>query len=501
MIAVSIVVIALMLVSIDLNEDIFRKTFLVSVVIVILGIGASIALLNPIVGLIINIIIIFSVVNQTVDNYKPPMYFPFIISYVFMLMSSPANLNDLPLRIVSILVGSVYVLLIQLVLNKDRFKKTILGTRSGIIFNITKQIDNILNDTYNESLNIEVDSLVNTSVKAIYDTKSKAKYVTEKNKGHLHTSLCLQNLSTSLLIFQDEEFVTDEEKEFLIELKSILKLVNEYFSSSLDKKLILEKIDLTMNNLNENIKNENFKNIVQTLDNITEYLKLTDKHTDKSLWKNDLIISNVLKRIDTKSLSFKFALKLSLSLSITIFLVSIFDLTYGRWMIFTMLSIIQPHYDGTSKKAMHRVLGTLIGIIIFTVIFSIIKDNTIRLNITLLAAYIGIFVGKYQYSTSIVAISALGSVAIGGGGVEILGFRLLFTFLGCVVAMIINRYVLHYKIIDSIQDLILEYEKEMEELKNMNYLKENENERYSLIINTKLMEHKINLYNKNKKVI
>lgn len=501
MIAVSIVVIALMLVSIDLTEDIFRKTFLVSVVIVILGIGASIASLNPIVGLIVNIIIIFAITNQTVDNYKPPMYFPFILSYVFMLMSSPANLNDLPLRIISIFVGSVYVLLVQLVLNKDRFKKTILGTRSRIIFNVTKQIDNILECTYDDSLNAEINSLVNTSVKAIYDTKSKAKYVTDKNKGHLHIALSLQNLCKSLLIFQDKDLLSNGEKDLLLETKSIVNLISKYFHSSVEKNVILEKIDLSMQNLSENIKNEDFRNIVQPLDNITTYLKLTDTHTDTSLWKKELLISNVFKRVDTNSLAFKFALKLSLSLSISIFLVDIFNLTYGRWMIFTMLSIIQPHYDGTPKKAMHRLLGTLIGIIIFTVIFSIIKDNTIRLNITLLAAYTGIFVTKYHYSTSIVAISALGSVAIGGGGVEILGFRLLFTFLGCILAMIINKYVLHYRVIDSIQALRLEYKKEIKELKSITCIAENEHKRYNLIINTKLMEHKLDLHNKNKKVI
>lgn len=501
MIAVCIVVIALVLVSIDLSEDIFRKTFLVSIVIVMLGIGASISASNAIVGLVVNIILIFTVTYQTVDNYKTPMYFPFIISYIFMLMSSPSTLTDLPLRVISIIVGSVYVLLVQLVLNKDRFNKTIVGTRGGIIFNLENQIDNILEDNYNESINTEVDTLVNTSIKAIHDSKSKAKYITEKNKGLLEITLFMQNLSASLLYFRDKNLLNDEEKYFLLQIKSILKLINKYFHKHEEKNIILEEIKLAIKDFNKNIKNENLQVIVKTFNKLISYLELTDKHTDKTIWKKEKITNNFLKRIDKNSLAFKFALKLSLSLSITIFLIAIFHLTYGRWIIFTMLSIIQPHYDGTSKKALHRLVGTFLGIIIFTILFSIVKDNTIRLNITLVSAYIGLFVKDYKYSTSIVAISALGSVAMGGASIEILAFRLLFTFIGCVLAMLINRYVLHYKELDSIEDLTLLYEKDINKLETINSMEENENKRYNLIINTKLIQYKLALYNKDKKVI
>ena len=51
-------------------------------------------------------------------------------------------------------------------------------------------------------------------------------------------------------------------------------------------------------------------------------------------------------------------------------------------------------------------------------------------------------------SSIIVAISALGASALGEGGIEILFFRILFTVVGCCLAMLVNKYILHYRIHD-----------------------------------------------------
>lgn len=492
-VAVCIVVIALTLVMIDMREDIFRKTFLISGAIAILGVGASFASMNPIMGLVLNIIILFAIVHQTVDNYKAPMYFPFVLSYVFMLMSAPVTYKELPLRVVSIIIGSVYVLLAQLVLNRNRFEKTISGTRQGIILNIKQQIDNILDSKYDDTINSKVDGLVNTTVKAIYDTKSKKKYITEKNKGNLDIALILHKLNKQLITFENKASLRDDERKQFIKIKEILDLVNKFFENNFRKDKVIEDIDLIITGFSSHSQDDNLISIINEL---PKYLKLTQEHTDKSLWKNDSIIKNAFKQIDIKSLAFKFALKMSISVSVIIFLIDTFNIEYGRWIIFPMIAIIQPYYDVAFKKAINRIVGTILGIILFTVIFTIIKDSGMRLNCTIFVAYIGVFITKYQYSTSLVAISALGASALGGGGIEILFYRILFTLLGCAIAMIVNKYILHYRVAHSLEDLIVEYNKEIAELEGIDKVQENENRIYNLILNTKLMEYKINLYNK-----
>lgn len=452
--------------------------------------------MNPFIGLIVNMIILFVIVYQSVDNYKSQMHFPFVISYIFMLMSSPATYEQLPLRVISIIIGSIYVLLVQVVLNKNRLKKTISGTRAGITYNLNQQIDSILLGKYNYEISKNIDSLFNTTVKAIYDKRSKNKYLTQKNKGNLEIAISLHNLSNELKCFENSYNLNEDDKYLLRKIKGILGLVNKYFSSHMEKEHVKKEINLVIKEIKKEIKSDEIKVIINTIDSISTYLELTEEKTDKSLWKKELILANTFKKIDRTSVEYKFALKMAVTVSISVFVISIFDITYGRWMIFPMIAIIQPYYDFTFTKSINRIIGTILGIIVFTIIFTIVKEPSIRMNITILVAYIGLFITKYQYSTSMVAISALGASAMGGAGVEILFYRILFTIVGCAIAMLANKYILHYKISDSIGDLKVEYKNKIQELNCLENKKDNETKRYNIILKMKLMEHKINLHKK-----
>ncbi|MEG0306995.1 MAG: FUSC family protein [Clostridium sp.] len=496
-VAVSIVVIALTLVSIDLTEGVVKKTFWLSMVTLILGVGASVANVNPVVGLLVNVSIIFCVVYQGIHNYKPHMYFPFILAYIFMILSVPANFQELPIRMISIVVGCIYILLIQLVLNRNRFNKTMLGTKKAIIFNIINQVDSLIEEEYDSNLNTEIDALVDVSVKAIYDTRLKSKFITSENKGKLDLVLALQKLGRAISKAFNTKLLEEDEKKFLVKSKDILKLLDDYFYSDIDKNTVKKQINLCVKELNMGIENKNIREIAQIIEDIPKYLDVIESKDDKSRWNKDLAIKNSLKGIDTNTIAFRYAIKLSISIGIAIFLIDVCDLTYGRWIIFPMISVIQPYYDGTVKKAFERIIGTVLGIILFTVLFTFVTDNTIRLNIIIFLAYINLFMKKYHISTSLVAVSALGSVAMGGAGVEILGFRIGFTIAGCVIAIIINKYILHYTLEDYKTDLTIEYMDDMKELKDLDSTLQNEDKRYNLILKTKLMEYKIAQHSKN----
>lgn len=492
MVAVCIVVISLTLVSIDMHEDILRKTSLISLSILVLCIGATIAAANPILGLIINIIIIFGIVYQTVENYRSPLYYPFVLSYIFLLMSSPASYIQLPGRLISIVVGSVYILLVQLILNRNRFKKTIIGTRHGMIYNLKNQINNVLNyKDVDKSIKNQMHDLVYTIVKTIDDSKSRRKYITDENKGLLEIALLLEELSNFLVEFNYKDVISEQWKDILIKLNDILDLIEKYYSNSIeDKDTIRNQISLAVDNLSKNEVNGLTKNLTKILKNLSNYLKLTEKRTDKSQWKKDSIIKNSIKKLDIKSFEFKFAIKLSLSVSLVIFFTDMFNITYGRWIVFPMIAIIQPYYDNTLTKAKNRIVGTVIGMILFIILFSMIKSPSARMNLTIIASYIGVFMTKYQYTTSVVAISALGASAMKGGGVDILFYRLIFAIIGCVLAMIVNRYILYYKIKHSIYDLTEEYNSLSSKIRELKNTKE-DNYKYNLIIKRRLIEQKI----------
>lgn len=492
-VAVSIVVIALTLVCIDLRENIFKKTIYISVIMLIIGTAATLININPILGLIINLPIIFFLVHEGISPYKENMYFPFLLAYVFMALSAPATLKQLPIRLISIAIGCFYILIVQLVLNRNRFNKTIFYTKKQLISKTINQVDCILEGNCKKFSSKDIYNLTQPIVRAVYDTRLRGKVVPIGNKSKLSLVLCLENIYIELCSLSDKTLLETSEREFLKAVKHLLKNVYNYFYENKDKDFSREEIVLSIKYLNISTKDEHLKRILEFIKELPETMKLIEDSSDNNHSK-DNYIKNAFKSINTGSIAFKFAIKLSVTVSTIIFLTDIFNITYGRWIIFPVIAIMQPCFDGTIKKAVERVSGTLLGIVLFTIIFTIVKDNGVRFNLTILLAYINLFMKRYYISTSLIAVSALGSVAMGGAGVEIFAFRIGFTILGCIIGLVVNRYILYCTLEDQNKELVNEYDYHINELSKIKNIEENETKKYDLILKSKLIEYKIAQY-------
>ena len=130
-----------------------------------------------------------------------------------------------------------------------------------------------------------------------------------------------------------------------------------------------------------------------------------------------------------------------------------FNLSEGRWILFTLLSLITPLYEASKSKTKDRVFATIIGSIIIFILFSIFKDPTLRMLIILATGYLNGYANQYRYSTIFVTVSAIGSAAL-LGDVGILTInRIFFVFVGIVMSILANKYIFPYKVKDSMIQL------------------------------------------------
>lgn len=481
-VAVAIVVIALSLVAIDLRENLFKKTFFISIVMLVMGIGATVSNINPIIGIVVNLLIIFFIAYEGMNIYKENMYFPFLLGYIFMNLSAPVKVEQLPLRVISLVVGCLYILVIQLVLNKDRFNKTVVHTKKQIFNMVNRRIDEVLEGSTEKLSYKGIYALTKPIIKAIYDTRGKGKVVSAENKGRLELVLAMESIYKAVSNFSGRALEEDE-RDLLLKIKSLIKELDDYFYSSNDKGVIKKNISLKINEISASIKDESLANLKETIVYINEAIELFESNNNE-----DEHIKGKFKSIRIDTCTFKFAVKLTVTVSTIIFLTHVFNLDYGRWIVFPAIAIIQPYTDGTVKKAMDRVKGTIIGIVFFVIIFTFVKDNMVRLNITIFLAYINLFIKKYSIYTSLIAVSALGSVAMGGAGIEILVLRLAFTILGCVIGILVNKYIFTYNLKEYKVELKDEYNLYKEQIKTPTIT---ETEKYDTILKIKLLEYRI----------
>lgn len=491
-VAVCIVVVALTLVAIDLKENLVIKTFYLSVVLLTLALAASFINVNPFLGLAINLVVIFFIVYEGCHTYKENMYFPFLLSYMFMGLSAPAKLDELPIRMIGIFIGCVYILIIQLVLNRGRFHKTVFHTKKQLLSVIQQETESVLNGTAGEITEKAIYPLTKPLVRALYDTRSKGKVLSSENKGKLLVILSLENIHKVLSMFSKKQ-LDQKEKECFNHLKALLEQLDNYFYGEEDQSVTKERILSLWQTLQAYQSDQQLGVVVDALKELPEALK----HIGNSipdLDKGTYSLRMFFKPIDRQTDTFKFAFKLSVCLSVIILLSDLCDLTYGRWIIFPLIAIAQPYMDGTRKKALERILGTVLGILLFVPIFALVKDNMVRLNITIFLAYINLFMKKYYISTALIAVSALGSVAMGGAGAEILILRIFFTALGCVIGLLINKYVFPKTLSQYTEELVKEYKDTTSLLEKSSDTSLEDTQKYDLILKNKLLEYEIARY-------
>ena len=91
-----------------------------------------------------------------------------------------------------------------------------------------------------------------------------------------------------------------------------------------------------------------------------------------------------------------------------------FGLVDGRWIYFTVNSINQPQYEMSKKKSLDRILGTFIGVIIITILFSAFKETSIRGLIIMATGYVSSYLVQYKYKMICTTVLAVGAASLIG---------------------------------------------------------------------------------------
>ncbi|MFQ7059271.1 MAG: FUSC family protein, partial [Turicibacter sanguinis] len=177
---------------------------------------------------------------------------------------------------------------------------------------------------------------------------------------------------------------------------------------------------------------------MQKIKQALKILKLSEQDVYPEYKEN---ILHQIFQIDTKSLSFKFAMRVTILLSAALFYTTFFNLEYGRWLCFTLLALVQPSYEESNKKTWMRFTGTLFGVILFLILFTIFKSSTSRTLIVMITSYVNMFFNRYDYKMIATTIQSLGAAVIGTTGLIVAQNRVGFVLLGGIVAFLGNRYL------------------------------------------------------------
>lgn len=486
----------------DLTSYPIYKSMIFLILNLFLAISAYISAINPFVGLIINFLILFTVSFIYTTEFKNVISYIFLLLYVYM-WEYPISLDELPRRLVAMGVGVFIIIGIHILFNRRNFKKNSNNIIIKSIRNIQKEICHIINESYREKENIYIDSELRKLL-ILIEGRNNNKFI-ENNKDDIYFNivLILERINS---IINKVGKINNKSKDVIDYLNSLNHDL-ENITLFLERKVECineEKDDLskgfTINNWTDKEYafleecTELIRLLEKNINNLYEYNRKKSRKRIKVKFNlKELLIGN--SSLKMKHLRVAYSLKLAIAVSLIMFIVDLFKIPQGRWIVTSVYVVIQPYEEETLTKAIKRFKGTIIGVIIYISIFTFFP-HIIPLELLLLILMFLYFVQKdYEKKVVCTALMTL-SFGLSRSTVGYLAFyRFLFVIIGIVIALGINKIIFPQSIKNSIYDLKERYleltSKLLYELKSILYEEEYNENTVKLLLDCNLIESKL----------
>ncbi len=452
------------------------------------------AIKNVFLGIIINFIALFVIGYLFSYDLKKSVVVPFGLQYFFMLFY-PAEGLVLYNRFLSLIFGSIFIMIIQFIVNRDKVFKVGIKVVNEISDNILIKIRAIQKNEDTTKGNLSIIESINYLKRVIFDKRIDDYYLT--NDGIIVTDILWALERINLLL---DDISTLENKEDYYDLlndvyKEVIVIKNRDFNDS--------NINILKNNsYDEKIEKkyvEEFIGLINTLlKEVAEIDTLTQK--EKNNIKVDYEIPNHFHNITVHKRNFnidsskvRYAIRLGIVGTFTVFIAKLLNLSEGRWICFTIFSLIQPYSEFSKSRAKDRIIATIIGGLIVIVAFTVLRNNTERALVILMAGYLDPFTRNYREKMIAITVSAVASASLAGGTIDMVLTRIMFVIIGAILTLLANKYILPYKIKDMKKYLYETYEALIKQMKEDIDEKHNDYSIRNLYLITGFIEDKMKL--------
>ncbi len=158
--------------------------------------------------------------------------------------------------------------------------------------------------------------------------------------------------------------------------------------------------------------------------------------------KRQRTIVQVIRHTHLTSTRNRFAIRLAGGLMLTMLIGDIFHLQYAAWMGMPVLSLSMPFVQDTRKRALHRMIGTLLGGVAFLVLFQYVIPEFLHIWCLAGLLYLYLFLTDYRAQQMVIAIFSLNGASVFYGGDVALEMRILLLLVGVAIVFAMN--VLEY---------------------------------------------------------
>ena len=117
------------------------------------------------------------------------------------------------------------------------------------------------------------------------------------------------------------------------------------------------------------------------------------------------VVSNLRSLAHFNSLSIRFALRSAIGACLALFIAKWFRIDHGYWLVFSFMIVIQPYFGATLKKAIDRVVGTLLGGLAGSLLLLLPAGLHIKEGILFLTFILMVYYVRKNYAIAVFAVT------------------------------------------------------------------------------------------------
>lgn len=477
----------------DLTATPFRHLAVQSFMLVWIALAAYLVNTLPApASFLLNFITLFVILYTYTYEYSTHMYFPYILSYLFLIFISPVDAARLPGRLLAMVTGAASILLYQWVMGRKHVDETARDVLSGMIDCICSYITGRLDGNGVKPDSGDIHHKLCSLSKIVYDRRKKAFCVSDAGFSMIDAGRGLEHLLFLLQELPGE--LSDQDRSLLQVTMNRLRIFRAFLHQEI-KELPLPSpntaIDGDGNGANPAEKLLNYIN--------DRLMHMADPQNKRNYRPGIQSLKlRIQAALDLSPVRFIYALRTALLLSASTLLVQSLSLPHGKWLLFTMASVSLPYADDVPVKMKKRIAATAAGGLISVAVYSLIPSPAGRTAAMMLSGYLSFYFTDYAETFTCSTIGAMGgAVFMNAFGLQAVGgvflIRLSYILAGAAAAYVINCRILPFNRAKATRQLWDKYKALTELLAKICHTDHIDSQLYyNLVIQVHLLEEKLN---------
>ena len=123
-------------------------------------------------------------------------------------------------------------------------------------------------------------------------------------------------------------------------------------------------------------------------------------------------ITDIFRETHFCSIRTKFFIRLTTGLTIAMLIGDFYHVLKPAWISFTVLSLVHPFVNESQKKIVYRIIGTIIGGILYFVLFEWVVPDPWHPVLLILTGYIYLFLRTYWIQQIFITLNSLSGAMV-----------------------------------------------------------------------------------------